>query len=104
MSATVASMVSAALSAVAKKDLSGTEAKAQVLITGSIGDAEARCTMEVFRIMVQTKLKVVTSLADDRETALSHLTATDHLAVVLTRGLLQDHSFAEVILTVEQMR
>jgi hypothetical protein len=82
----------------------GTDEPAQILMTSSAGDAEARCTCEVLRSMLSVALRTSTSVAHSPAEAAPHLPSALYFLVVLTRGLLDDPAFADLLLMVEQAR
>jgi len=77
----------------------------RILVSGYPWDPETRCVCQILRVLIQRNMtvpiKVVFSLDDDVE---PHLRSADYLLTVLTTGLLQDKTFAEILLTVEQSR
>jgi hypothetical protein len=77
---------------------------ARIVVAGSAQDAESRCTCEVFREMVQAHLKVIVVTAHSPDDAPPHLRTAEYLVVLLSKGLLQDSVFIEVLLTCETMR
>lgn len=78
--------------------------RARIVVTGCAVDAEAICTTEVLRQMVQKELQLMTATVHNAEDASKHLATTDVLLVVLTRGLLHDSNFREVLVTFASQR
>lgn len=71
---------------------------AQIVIAGNTTEPEAMCICEVLREMVQVRTQVVTDVVHSRVESGTHLHSADYLLVVLTKGLLRDPGFAQVLL------
>lgn len=69
----------------------------QIVIAGASGDGEARSTCEVLKMMVQSRLHVAVAVAHKADDVALHLETASYLLAVLTRGVLADEVFVDVL-------
>ncbi|CAE7320100.1 Grm8 [Symbiodinium necroappetens] len=74
------------------------KAKARILITGSITDAEALATCEVFQIMVQEHLRTECALVRSQKEMVAYKPWAYYFVVLFSRGMLRDPRFAQILL------
>jgi len=73
---------------------------ARILVVGNSSDSETLSTCMIVQTMVQVELQAVVVTARSAEEAKPHLNSADFLLVLFTRGLLEDPSFARLMLAV----
>jgi len=77
----------------------------RLIIGGCNSDAESRCTCEVIRHLIQENLCAIAKVAYAAQSRLiKDLRTADYFVAVLTKGLLWDRVFSEVLLNIEQVR
>eukprot|EP00439_Symbiodinium_sp_Y106_P020097 s1659_g2.t1 len=74
------------------------KAKARILITGSVTDAEALATCEVFQIMVQGHLRTECALVRSQKEMVAYKPWAYYFVVLFSRGMLRDPRFAQILL------
>ncbi|CAK9062829.1 Metabotropic glutamate receptor 7 (mGluR7) [Durusdinium trenchii] len=77
----------------------GGKVKARILITGSVTDAEALATLEVFQILVQNHLRVECAMVRSSKELLAHKPYAHYFVVLFSRGMLRDPRFAQILLS-----
>jgi len=78
---------------------SGSKVKARILITGSVTDAEALATLEVFQILVQNHLRVECAMVRSSQELMAHKPYAYYFVVLFSRGMLRDPRFAQILLS-----
>merc|ERR1719162_555693 len=75
---------------------------AELVLVGNPNEAESRSTCEILRKLLQVRMQnagVVTVLT--RQESIPHLRAVCYVIVVLTKGLLLDSAFGDILLAFE---
>ncbi|CAJ1409089.1 unnamed protein product [Effrenium voratum] len=73
--------------------------KARILITGSVTDAEALATVEVFQIMVQSHMRVECAMIRSDKEMTAYKPWAYYFVVLFSRGMLRDPRFAQILLS-----
>ncbi|CAK9038961.1 unnamed protein product [Durusdinium trenchii] len=74
--------------------------KARILLTGSVSDAEALSTLEVFQHLLQRHLRKECAVVRSGKELLAYKPWAYYLVVLLSRGILRDPGFAQTLLSV----
>ncbi|CAE7227713.1 Scube3 [Symbiodinium sp. KB8] len=74
------------------------QSKARILITGSVADAEALATCEVFQILVQRHLRTECALVRSEKEMVAYRPWAYYFVVLFSRGMLRDPHFAQILL------
>lgn len=83
----------------ANQSSAGGKVKARILITGSVTDAEALATLEVFQILVQNHLRVECAMVRSPQELMAHKPYAYYFVVLFSRGMLRDPRFAQILLS-----
>lgn len=73
--------------------------KARILITGSVSDAEALATLEVFQHLVTKEMQKECAVVRSARELLAYKPWAYYFVVLFSRGILQDPGFAETLLS-----
>jgi len=79
---------------------SGNPAKARILLTGAVADAEALSVCEICRDMIQKRVQVTCDLVRTEMEVRVKMSYASYFVVLLSRGLLRDPDFARILVAV----